>query len=170
MQKVAPWGKGHNVVFFLTALLVLVADQLTKIWIRANLAIGQSIPESGLFQLTHVYNTGAIFGFFRGQTFPIIIVGLVVLVLLLVFVFLFLPRFAFSNHWLSYLSLGLVFGGMAGNLIDRLRLGYVTDFIDIGMWPAFNIADSAITTGSILFAFGVLVLTKPGRDGQGRGW
>ncbi len=176
MQKAdPPQGKWRNVVFFLTALLVVAADQLSKIWIRSNLATGESLPETGFFQLTHVQNTGAAFGLFQGQSFPLTIIALIGIVAILLVVFLFSRRFPFLDNRLGKPALALVLGGTVGNLVDRLRfvfdstagnlvdrlnLGYVTDFIDIGIWPAFNIADSAITVGIILFAYSLLTLTK----------
>jgi len=146
------------VVFPLTALLVVAADQVSKIWIRANLARGESLPETGLFRLTHVHNTGASFGLFQDQSFPLTIVALIGIVAILLVVLLAYRRFPFLDSRLGNLALGLVLGGTMGNLIDRLRFGYVTDFVDIGIWPAFNIADSAITVGVIIFAYSLLSL------------
>ena len=147
-------------VLFLTTLLVIAADQLSKIWIRSNLAIGESLPETGLFRLIHVPNTGAAFGLFQGQSLPLTIVAIVGIVVLLIFVLFIYRRYPFLNDKLGKPALGLILGGTVGNLIDRLRLGYVTDFIDIGIWPAFNIADSAITVGVILLAYSLIFLTK----------
>ncbi len=76
---------------------------------------------------------------------------------------LFSRRFSFPSRGLSKLSLGLILGGTIGNLADRIRLGYVTDFIDLGIWPAFNIADSAIVVGVILFAYSLRSLAKTAR-------
>jgi len=162
MQKTSyPQGK-WNVVFFLIALLVVAADQLSKTWIRSNLAIGQSLPETGFFRLTHIYNTGAAFGLFHGQSFSLTIVALVGIVILLLYVLIFYRRFPFLVNRLGKSALGLVLGGTIGNLIDRLRFGYVTDFIDVGIWPAFNIADSAVVVGVIIFASSILSLTRTG--------
>ena len=170
MQKVShlqdKWRQ--NVFFLLTALLIVAADQLIKIWIRANLAVGQSLFEAGFFRLTHVHNTGAAFGLFRGQSFPLTIVALVGIGVLLVYALLVYRRFPLLNNKLNRLALGLVFGGTVGNLIDRLRFGYVTDFIDFGFWPAFNIADSAIVIGVIIFAYSCLrSLSWGGKRGDG---
>jgi len=144
------------VTFFLTALLVAVADQLSKIWVRSALAIGVSFPETGLFRLIHVRNSGAAFGLLQGQSLLLTIAGLFGIVVLLLFFFLFSGRSTFFDNRLSKPALGLILGGIAGNLIDRIRLGYVTDFIDVGIWPTFNIADSAITVGVILLAYYLL--------------
>ncbi len=155
-------GKWGNVVFFLTALLIVVADQLSKIWIRTNLAVGQSLPEAGFPRLTHITNTGAAFGLFQGQSFPLTIVAIVSIIALLVYAVFLYRRFPFLDNRLAWLGLGLVLGGTVGNLIDRLRFGYVTDFIDFGFWPAFNIGDSAIVVGVIMFAYTLLSLARAG--------
>jgi len=145
-----------NVLFFLIVLLVVAADQLSKIWIRSNLLVGQSLFEAGFFRITYVHNTGAAFGLFQGQSFLLTIVALVGITVLLVYTLVFYRRFPLLDNRLGRPVLGLVLGGAVGNLIDRLRFGYVTDFIDVGLWPAFNLADSAITIGVILLAYSFL--------------
>ncbi len=164
MQKADhPQGKWRNLVFFLTALLVVAADQLSKIWIRSNLDVGQPLFEIGFFQITHVPpNTGAAFGLFQGQSLALTIVALVGVVVLLLFAFFFPRRFPFLGNKLNKLALGLILGGTLGNLVDRLNpnLGGVTDFIGVGIWPTFNIADSAIVVGVIMFACSFLSLTR----------
>ena len=150
-------------VFFLAALLIAVADQLSKTWIRTNLAVGQSLPEVGFLRLTHVHNTGAAFGLFHGQTFSLTIVSLVGVAALLFYAVLLYRHFPLLHSWLAWVGLGLILGGTVGNLIDRLRLGYVTDFIDFGFWPAFNLADSAIVVGVIIFAYSLLSLARAGK-------
>ncbi len=160
MQKVNSLrGKWRNVAFFFTtALLLVAADQLSKLWIRSNLAIGESLFEVGFFRLTYVRNTGAAFGLFQDQTFALTIVSLVAVAVLLLYALFFYPRFPFLDDRLGKLALGLVLGGTVGNLIDRIYLGYVTDFIDFSIWPAFNIADSAIVVGVIMLAYSLLCL------------
>jgi signal peptidase II len=143
-------------LLFLIALLVVAADQLSKVWIRSNLLVGQSLFEAGFFRITHVNNTGAAFGLFQGQSFLLTIVALVGITVLLVYALVIYRKFPLLDNRLGRSTLGLVLGGAVGNLIDRLRFGYVTDFIDVGRWPAFNIADSAITVGVILFAYSFL--------------
>ncbi len=157
-------GKWWNVVFFLTALLIVVADQLSKLWVRTNLTVGQSLPEVGFPRLTHVNNTGAAFGLFQGQSFPLTIVAIVSIIVLSVYALFLYRRFPFLDNRLAWLGLGLILGGTVGNLIDRLRFGYVTDFIDFGFWPAFNIGDSAIVVGVIMFAYTLLSLARAGKD------
>ena len=150
--------------FFLTALLVLVADQLSKIWIRSNLDIGQSLFEVGFFQIIRFPpNTGAAFGLFQGHSFALTIVAIVGIALLLFYALFIYRRYPFLDNRLGRSALGLILGGTIGNLIDRLRFGGVTDFISIGIWPAFNLADSAIVVGVILFAYSLRPLARAGK-------
>ena len=154
MRKASNFQGGWwwNTLLFIIVGLVLAADQLSKIWIRANLPIGQSSFEAGLFRIFHIQNTGAAFGLFDGQTFLLSIVSVIAIIVILVYT-LVLRHPSPGNNMLEEIALGLVLGGTAGNLIDRLHLGYVTDFIDLTLWPTFNVADSAVTTGVLLFAF-----------------
>ena len=171
MQKASnPQGRWRrNVGFFLATLLIIASDQLSKLWVRSNLALGQSLPETGFFRLTRVHNTGAAFGLFRGQSFPLTIVALVGVAALLAYGLFIYRRFPYLDNMLGRSALGLILGGTVGNLIDRLYFGYVTDFIDIGIWPAFNVADSAIVVGVIIFVYSLLPLARgvKHRDGQG---
>jgi len=93
---------------------------------------------------------------FQGYSFALTIIALIGIVIILILAFAFSSRLPFLSGWLGKLSLGLILGGTMGNLIDRLRLGYVTDFIDVGFWPAFNVADSAVTVGVLIFAYALL--------------
>jgi len=152
-------GKWRNVGFSLTALLIVAADQLSKIWIRSY-PEQQLIFKAGFFQIIHTHNTGAAFGLFQGHSFALTIVALVGIVVILVYALFIYRRFPLLDNRLGRLALGLILGGAVGNLIDRLRLGYVTDFIDVGVWPTFNIADSAITVGVIIIAYSLLSLAR----------
>ena len=153
-------GKWWYIIFGLTALLIVVADQLSKLWIRSSLAIGESLFEVGFFRLTRVHNSGAAFGLFQGQSFLLTIIASVGVAALLLYAFLFHHKFPFLENRLGKLALGLVLGGTVGNLIDRIHLGYVTDFIDFNFWPAFNIADSAIVVGIIILAYSLICLAR----------
>jgi len=151
------------VSFFLPALLVVAADQLSKTWIRSNLTVGQSLFELGFFRITRVPpNTGAAFGLFQGHSFALTIIGLFGVAVLLAYALFFYRYFPLLDNRLSKSALGLILGGALGNLIDRLNpnLGGVTDFISIGIWPAFNIADSAVVVGTIIFAYILLRLAR----------
>jgi signal peptidase II len=129
-------------------VIVFIADQLSKGWIRDNLIPGRSIPDEGFFRLTHISNTGSAFGLFPDQTLVLMLASLVGIGILLVF----FRKQSDRGIWLRA-SLGLQLGGAIGNLADRLTLGGVTDFIDVGPWPIFNLADSSIVVGIILLAW-----------------
>jgi len=153
-------GKWRNAVFPLTASLIVAADQLSKIWIRSTLDVGQSLYEMGFFRLTHVRNTGAAFGLFSGQSLPLTIASAVAVAILLSYAIFLHRRFPMLNNIFVRLSTGLILGGTIGNLIDRLRFGAVTDFFNFGFWPAFNVADAAITTGVVIFAGALVALSR----------
>jgi len=158
MQKASHLqGKWWNVLLFLTGVLIVAADQLSKIWIRSY-PEGQPIFEKGFFRLIPVYNTGAAFGLFQGHSFALTIVAIVGIVVFLLYAIFAYRRFPFLDNIPNRVALGLILGGTIGNLIDRLNpnLEGVTDFISIGFWPTFNIADSATTIGAIIFAYSLL--------------
>ena len=152
-------SKWWNAVFFLTALLVVAADQFSKIWIRSH-PEEQLIFKAGFFRIIHTQNTGAAFGLFQDYSFPLTVVALVSIAALLAYALFFYHRFPLLDNKLGILALGPVLGGIVGNLIDRIRLGHITDFISIGIWPAFNLADSAITVGVIIFAYSLFRLAR----------
>jgi signal peptidase II len=139
----------------LVAGLAVLADQVTKHFVRANLRAGQSLDLTPwlkpLFQITYVTNSGAAFGLFPNWSQVFIIIAVMVIVAL-VWYYVHLS----GGRWLVQLALGLQLGGAIGNLIDRLRFGgYVVDFIDLSFWPlrrwpVFNIADASIVTGVTL--------------------
>jgi signal peptidase II len=161
MQKVQrPRNNWRDVVFGCIVLLVVIADQLTKTWIRTNLAYGQSIHDVGFFRILHVQNTGASFGLFKDFAFTLTIVDIVGAVVILVLVFLLRSRWSFYDSMLVRAGMGLVMGGTIGNLIDRLRIGYVTDFLDFKIWPVFNVADASAVVGTIIIAFCLIFLTR----------
>jgi len=152
-------GKWWSVPLFLTALLVVAFDQPSKMWIRSY-PLGHPIFKIAFFRLTHVGNTGAAFGLFQGQSFILTIVALVGIATLLLLA-LFIPhRFPLPANMPNRIALGLILGGTVGNLVDRLFFGYVTDFVSVGIWPAFNIADSAIVIGVIIIAYSLLRLAR----------
>lgn len=135
---------------------VALLDQASKWWVRSSFFLHESrelIP--GFFNLTHIVNTGAAFGLLAGE--PTVVRQLfftgVALVALVAIVFI--HRQVREQHPLFVHALGLIAGGAVGNLIDRVRFGGVTDFLDFYLgkyhWPAFNVADSAITVGVVLF-------------------
>ncbi|MFQ5987409.1 MAG: signal peptidase II [Dehalococcoidia bacterium] len=159
MPEAPRQGLSKGTVFFLTALIVLASDQVSKFLIRANMSPGQSIPEDGLFRITYVTNVGGVFGILSNQAFLVILTTVVGIAAILLY-----SRYPIFNRMLVKISLGLLLGGALGNLIDRLSLGWVVDFIDIGFgqyrWPTFNLADSAIVLGVILLLYYLIFLVR----------
>ena len=130
------------------ALLIFVLDQFTKYVVRESLPYRSSFPEQGFLRFTHTHNTGSAFGILQGQNSPLIFVAIIGIMVLLIIYFT-QPK---PNRWLS-VSIGLQIGGAIGNLCDRLYQGWVTDFLDVGPWPIFNVADSSIVVGLILLCW-----------------
>lgn len=141
--------------FFLVAGTVIGLDQLSKYLVRSNMALGQSIPEHGFFRFTYHTNTGGVFGLFANQTFLITVAAIIAVVVIILY-----SRHKMAQSMLVKVSLGMILGGSIGNLIDRVRLGAVTDFIDVGAWPIFNLADSAIDIGVVLLIIYILFKIK----------
>jgi signal peptidase II len=149
--------------FFLTALGIVVSDQITKLWITTNLLEGQVGFQAGIIQIIRIpRNSGAAFGLFRGYSPVLMAVDFIGVALLLAYIFFIRRRYPQLDSRLSRIALGLVLGGTIGNLIDRIRFGSITDFVSIGWWPVFNVADSAIVVGVIVFAF--LILRLAGKE------
>jgi signal peptidase II len=138
--------------FVAAAAAVIALDQLTKWLIRLSLDPGHSWPEGWHVRIVHFTNTGAAFGILQDSGPLLVITSLLGVVAILIY--LFNPGFA---HPLMRLGLGLMLGGALGNLIDRLRTGEVVDFLKVPQWPAFNVADSAITIGVLCLLWVVLM-------------
>jgi len=143
-------------IFALTlALALLAADQLTKLWISAVKPLTHVIP--GFFTIHYVENSGAAFGILQGKQPFLIVVSVAASGILAGLIF-----YERSSRWTMFAALGCILGGTVGNLIDRIRLRYVVDFLQFYLklgekyyyWPSFNIADSAISIG-----VGLLILT-----------
>ncbi|RJX29351.1 MAG: signal peptidase II [Dethiobacter sp.] len=135
-----------STAFFVVALLVILTDQLSKLWVLRKFAPGETwalIPN--IFHLTYVRNPGAAFGILAYKTPFFIAISV-----LAIFLIVFSGHFLDSRYALFRLALALQLGGAMGNLIDRLRTGYVIDFLDFRFWPVFNLADTAIVLGIVL--------------------
>ncbi len=141
----SPWYRDWLVLPLVGVVYVL--DQLTKYLVESKMYLGESIPTGGIFHITRTYNTGGAFGLFPDRTLSLILASFLgIAVLILVY-----RHHPFQGALLR-ISLGLQLGGAFGNLTDRLRFGHVTDFVQLGFWPVFNLADSCIVVG-----IGVLV-------------
>jgi len=145
---------------------VIVLDQITKAAILQTLPLNHSISIiPGLFNLIHIQNPGGAFGFMANQSsawFPILFLFITLLALGLIFYFY---RNTPPTHSLLATGFALIFGGAIGNLIDRIRFGKVVDFLDFYIgnmhWPAFNVADSAISVGIAIFIYHILFKKIP---------
>jgi signal peptidase II len=124
------------------AVAAAVADQVTKHVVASQLALDDGVKVIGPFSIHHVQNSGIAFGFFSSATAVVIFLTAVAVAWMLVF----FARSG-SRHPVLPVALGLVIGGSVSNLVDRVRLGHVTDFLDLRFWPAFNLADTFIVVG-----------------------
>ena len=145
----------------LVALFVIALDQVSKEWVRGAFSLHETIPLiPHFFSLTYVRNTGAAWGIFSGQNLALSLLAFVMLVALVLFRRKILPPG--KPH---RIALGLLCGGIVGNLFDRLRLDYVVDFLDFHFrgahFPAFNVADSAICVGVGIYILGSLFAKPP---------
>lgn len=151
---------------FIVSVIVVFLDQLTKFLALEKLTDGLSIPIlKNIFHLTLVKNTGIAFGLFRGSTIILVSISFIGAIVILRYWFLKKDGLGATVKF----ALFLILGGSIGNLIDRIHFGYVVDFLDFGInnlrWPAFNIADSAITIGAVLIGWKILRV-KGGRDSE----
>jgi signal peptidase II len=148
------------------SFVIALLDQVTKFLVRRHFVLGDRLPVlPGAFNLTYVQNTGAAWGIFAGLGIWLIALSFVMLVVIV----------AFRHHLITHpvlhrVCVGLIIAGIVGNLVDRIRLGYVVDFLDF-YWrthhfPAFNVADSAICTGVGLYMLSQVIL-KPAPAGAG---
>lgn len=136
---------------------VVVADQLTKMWVRAGLTVGQQPVEvvGDWVRFVNSHNRGGIFGLFGDSATVLALASLVVIGLIVLYQYR-----EGTRSWLLTVALGLLIGGAIGNLIDRLTLGYVTDWVDMGIgswrWYTFNVADAAISMALVLLVVSAL--------------
>lgn len=135
----------------LLSIAIILLDQITKYWVTLNFQLNESVEViAGFFSLTYVRNIGAAWGMLGGWNSVLVALSAVILVLLIIF-----RRSFLTDTLIHRISLGLMLGGITGNLFDRIRLQYVVDFLDF-YWqthhfPAFNVADSAICVGVGLY-------------------
>jgi signal peptidase II len=161
-------GRADLLVLLGVAAVVLVADQVTKALVIAAIpeVNGPPIRVIGdVVQIWHARNTGAAFSLFEGG----IILFLVVTVLALAMITYFHRSFLGRTIWLQVI-LGVILGGTLGNFIDRVRLGYVTDWLSVGIgttrWPTFNVADSGVVVGIGLLVIVLTFFTNEQRQGH----
>ena len=144
------------------ATAAVSADQATKRLVSERLALGEAVDVGGPLSIHHVQNSGIAFGLFASATS--IVIALTALAV--AWMLLFFARSG-ARHPVLPVALGLVIGGSVSNLVDRIRLGYVTDFLDVRFWPAFNLADTFIVVGvAVLVGAVSLADRRPGRSRQ----
>jgi len=163
--------RNKNILFLAIAVAVVLLDQATKAWIVSELRLHETFAViAGLFNITHIRNPGAAFGFlatapplFRHTFFIVVTVAAILLILHYI-------RIGRVESLSMASALGLILAGAVGNLIDRVRFGEVVDFLDVHIaghhWPAFNVADSAITVGAAILI--VVLLRKRTAPPEGR--
>lgn len=140
----------------LIAGLLVAVDQLAKFWASAHLELNNSRPVfKNILHLTLIHNSGAAFGFFKSGTAVFIFISAVAILLILFYAERFGRDYRFARTGLL-----LILAGTIGNLIDRIRFGYVIDFIDIRVWPVFNFADIFISLGGLLLICHILVFSR----------
>lgn len=147
--------KTKYIIFSITSTVIILLDQFSKVYIHSIMSLHESVPViEGFFNVTYVKNPGAAFGFLSNaspafRSFFLVAVTFIAILLILYFI----SKSKAKEVFLTF-SLSLILGGAVGNLIDRVRVGEVTDFLDFYVasyhWPAFNIADSAISVGAII--------------------
>ena len=151
----------HNGVLFLIATIVIVLDQVTKALVRQNLALGEAwapIPAIGdFFRFLYWQNRGAAFGTLQNAGPVLTVVRIAIAIFIIVFY-----QKAESKDTLMKVALSLMLGGAVGNLIDQFTLGFVTDFIAVGRFPIFNVADSCVTIGVGLMLLDMIIKEKNG--------
>jgi signal peptidase II len=148
-----------GLAWLILSAVIIVLDQVSKWYVVQNLTLGVPLPVLPVFDLTLLHNTGAAFSFLAGQSgwqrwfFTVLALGVSMLIIYWLYR---LPR---AQRWTGA-ALALVVGGALGNVIDRMRLGYVIDFIHVhwhdAYFPAFNVADSAISVGAVMLALEML--------------
>ncbi len=153
-------GRPRWPIFLGLAATVVVLDQLTKAWLVSTLEPGERLSVIGdLLRLVHAQNSGALFGLFRDQAYLFAIVSIGVVALIVWY------HGSSGRNTLLSIALGLLLGGALGNMIDRFRFGWVTDWVDIGLgdlrFYTFNVADASITCAILLLIVLAMWPTKP---------
>jgi signal peptidase II len=149
----------------LIAFIIVALDQWTKSLVRANLPLGGIwLPEALAWlrpyaRIVHWYNTGAAFGMFQQGSMIFTVLAFLVIALILYYY----PHVEQAD-WSLRLAMSMQLGGAAGNLIDRLTIGHVTDFISVGTFPVFNVADASITIGAVVLFLGVWLTERAGKQ------
>ena len=145
----------RDMLIIILAFAVIILDQVTKYLAVVNVSQGNITIISGFFDLTLAQNTGAAFSIMQnGKWFFLIFTPIIIGAIL------FYIIYKAKDSLLVSISLSLIIGGAVGNYIDRIRLGYVVDFLDFKVWPVFNVADSFVVIGTCLFAWYLFFISE----------
>ena len=149
-------GTSRRVLVVLVAVLLLAADQLTKWLVVTHLSRGAFIRLAPFLKIKHTYNTGIAFGLWAtgGKVLPALAAACIIALLI------WGSRYARHSALVGW-ALALVVGGALGNMLDRIRLGHVIDFIDLSFWPVFNVADACVVVGALLLLYHGLRWREP---------
>jgi signal peptidase II len=140
----------------LVCISIVIFDQIVKSYIQSIMLVGMSIPViPDVFHITYILNPGAAFGILENQRMFFILIGIAILCAAIYF-YSYIKK---ENVFIRY-GVSMLLGGAVGNLIDRVRIGYVVDFFDFRIWPIFNIADIAIVVGVGCIVYSVLFINK----------
>ena len=135
----------RNIYIPTIVIILFLIDQISKEIVIRKLQVGSSFPSDGFFRFTHVRNFGSAFSLIENANLFLMIVGIVAIFLIIYFLIV-----VAKDSLMLEISISLQLSGAFGNIIDRIRLGSVTDFLDVGLWPVFNIADSCISIGMFM--------------------
>lgn len=139
-----------NMIYYLIILALIGMDQVSKYFVKTGMDFNQSIPLiDGIFHLTYIRNYGAAFSILQGKQLFLIVITFISLAAILIYMAIKRKK----NHWMLTLSLSFIEGGGFGNLIDRIRMGYVVDFFDFRVFPVFNVADICVCCGCGLLIY-----------------
>ncbi len=145
-------------MYIILSIVIFAADMVTKYFVHRKMEPYDSIPViKNIFHITYVQNTGAAFSILKGKIFFFAAVS-VIITLIIIFIMIKYP----IKEKILGIAMAMVLGGAVGNLIDRLRYGYVVDFLDFRIWPVFNIADCAIVVGTLILAYLITFRAEPG--------
>jgi len=146
-------------LFVIIVPSIIIIDRILKNFFSSILSVGESIPViKNMLHMTLVHNTGIAFGLFKDQGIVFIIIPIIAVVLLIFNIFHYKNSKELNRTYIVGFS--MILGGAIGNLIDRIQVGYVIDFIDFRIWPVFNVADSAITVGAVIVAIRCIMLSS----------